>query len=459
MKKKVIEIIEEYNMIEENSNIIVGLSGGADSVSLFHILLDYNKNNKFNIIPVHINHGVRGAESDRDEKFVIDLCKKNNLKCKVYKCNINQLSKELKITEEEAGRKFRYESFRQEYKDNIVNKIAVAHTKNDQSETVLMRIFRGSGLKGLCGIDIVNEDIIRPLLTSSREEVEKYCDENNLKYINDSTNKKTIYTRNKIRLELIPYIEKNFNKNIVNTLCKTSDILREEENYIDSQVLENYNMIANESDGEIVLNISLLKTNHIVIVKRIIRKAFLNLNNNLVNLNSKHINSIVKLIYGNSGKKVNLPFHITVKVSYDHLIFTKKDLPIVDESFFYELKENFSIYVKEGNFYVTMSKDILNYNENKNNTYTKIFYYDNINGSFCVRSRKSGDKIFLNHINGSKKIKNYFIDEKIDIKYRSKIPMLAIDNEILWIFDKNNLTNDKYIDIKKNKVVIQLWED
>ncbi len=460
MKEKAINLIKKYNMIKENSNVIIGLSGGADSVSLFHLLLGYKKKVNFNLIPVHINHGIRGEESRRDESFVLHLCKSYNLECKVYRCNISELSKKFKISEEEAGRKYRYESFRKEFISGEDNVIAVAHTKDDQSETILMRMFRGSGLKGLCGIDLVNNNIIRPLLTTTRLEVEKYCRHNNLNFIIDSSNEKKIYTRNKIRLELIPYIKKNFNENIVDTLCRTSDIIREEHNYIDTVVEEKFAQLVEKSENDIILNKTLLKNNHIVIVKRIVRKAFLVLNKNLVDINMKHIYSVIGLINGESGKKIDLPFDVTVRVSYDRLIFSKKSVGLSEKKgFCYKLKENEITYVKEANFYVTISTEELANVENKINSYTKIFYYDSILDDFCIRSRQRGDKIYLNHIKGSKKIKNYFIDEKVDVELRDSIPLLTLKSDVLWIFDKNNLTSDMYVEDNKNKIIIQLWED
>ena len=210
MLDKVLATIKKYNMIEKGDKIVIGVSGGADSVCLTDILNKVKKEIEIEIILVHINHNIRGEEAKRDENFVIELGKKYNNLVRVFSYDVEKLAKERSLTVEEMGRKLRYEAFNSVALEK--GKIAVAHNLNDNCETMIMRFFRGTGIKGLGGISAKRENIIRPLIELSREEIERYCLENNLDYCEDSTNSVEKYTRNKIRLNLIPMIKKEFNK-------------------------------------------------------------------------------------------------------------------------------------------------------------------------------------------------------------------------------------------------------
>ena len=210
--KKVYEYIQKNKLIKESEHIIVGLSGGADSVCLLHILHSLSNRLKIKLTAIHINHMLRGQEAKRDENFAINFCKELGIEIITKRIDVLKIAKEEKISEEEAGRNARYSTF-YEYKKILgADKIATAHNKNDNAETVIMNIIRGSGLSGLKGIDAKRNDIIRPILDLERKEIVNYCNACNLGFVTDSTNRETKYTRNKIRLKLIKEIDDMFNE-------------------------------------------------------------------------------------------------------------------------------------------------------------------------------------------------------------------------------------------------------
>ena len=212
MKEKVKEIIKKYNLINSGDKIVLGVSGGPDSIAMLDILRQLKSEMEFEIYVVHINHSIRGEDADEDEEYVKNYCEKYNIKCFSKKIDVPTIAKTKKIGTEEAGRKVRYEYFEEILKETKSNKIAIAHNKNDKVETIIMHLLRGSGISGLRGIEPIREEkFIKPLIECDRQEIENYCKENNLQPRIDKTNFENEYTRNKIRNIVIPYIKKEFN--------------------------------------------------------------------------------------------------------------------------------------------------------------------------------------------------------------------------------------------------------
>lgn len=234
LEEKVLNTIKKYELIENGNNIVIGVSGGPDSMALLNILISLKKDKKLNyeIVVAHINHQIR-PEAEAETKYVEDFCKSKGVKCFIKREKVEQLAKKQKIGTEEAGRKLRYSFFEEVAKTVNASKIATAHNANDNAETVLMNLIRGSGTSGLKGIEAKRENkYIRPLIECTRKEIEKYCNENNLEPKQDKSNKENIYTRNKIRNILLPLIENEFNPNIVNSLNRMSKIVKEENEYL-----------------------------------------------------------------------------------------------------------------------------------------------------------------------------------------------------------------------------------
>lgn len=316
LEEKVLKTIQEYELIKNGDNIVIGVSGGPDSMALLNILIKLKQEINFNIAVAHINHGMRD-EAEEETRYVEEFCKRNGIPCYIKKEKVEQLAKEQKIGTEEAGRKLRYSFFEEVAKKVDANKIATAHNANDNAETVLMNIIRGSGLSGLKGIEVKRDNkYIRPLSKCDRREIEEYCMQNQLDPKQDKTNKENIYTRNKIRNQLIPYIEENFNPNIITSLNRLSELAFQDNEYIEKQVEQIYEEIKiSESLGNIdiqnkdEIQLDLKKFNHEekVIKNRLVLYTINKLLGNCQNIEKVHISDIIKLCENNIGNKFLIP--------------------------------------------------------------------------------------------------------------------------------------------------------
>ena len=318
MLNKIRKTIEKYNLINEDDKILIGVSGGPDSMCLLNALQKLG----YNICVAHINHGLR-ENAKLEEEYVRQYCQENNVPFFVKHVNIKENLNGMSV--EEAGRKARYEFFYEVCEKEKCSKIATAHTSNDNAETVIMNMIRGSGIKGLRGIEPIRDDIIRPLIEITRDEIEKYCDETHLEPKHDESNDELLYTRNKVRLELIPYIEKNINTNVLNNINRMSSIVSEEENYIERQVQEAYDKcIVNFCDGLLVCNLKLFNKQDIVIRKRLVLKFIIKTLGNAKDIEKVHVDDIVKLCENNVGGKYLTPKkHIKISVNKGKIQFEK----------------------------------------------------------------------------------------------------------------------------------------
>lgn len=308
LEEKVVNTIKKYEQINSGDKIVVAVSGGPDSICLLNVLNNLKQKLKFEIFVAHINHGLR-KNALLDEKYVVNYCKKNNIKCFVKNTDVKKYAKEHKKGTEEAGREIRYAFFDECCETiGIQTKIAVAHNNNDNAETVIMNLLRGSGTEGLKGIEPVRNNVIRPLIEITREEIEEYCKENKLKPRHDESNDENIYTRNKIRNELIPYIQKEFNPNIVLTINRLSTLVRDESKFFNNIVHETYKKIVmQEKKNMIVLNLKKFNDLEIVIKRRIILYIINILKGTTKGIENIHVEDIIKLCNNNRGNKFLTP--------------------------------------------------------------------------------------------------------------------------------------------------------
>ena len=308
MKDKVIKTIKKYNLINKGDKIVLGVSGGPDSISMLDILNSIKDEIGFEIYVAHINHLIREEAID-DEKYVEEYCKKNNIEFFAKRIDVLKIADAQKIGTEEAGRKARYEFFEEIYSKVEANKIAIAHNKHDKAETIIMHLLRGSGLSGLKGIEPIRDNkYIRPLIECERSEIEKYCDENNLNPRIDKTNFENEYTRNKIRNIVIPYIKKEFNPNIVETLDRLSEVATDESNYINRQVQNTYNkLLVEKTEKQIILKWKEFNLQEKIIKSRLILYTIKELMGSTEGIEKIHIESIIKLCDNNIGNKYLTP--------------------------------------------------------------------------------------------------------------------------------------------------------
>lgn len=296
----IVEIVEntneKYNLFELKDTIVVGVSGGPDSVTLLNVL--YNLKEKYNLklVVAHINHMIR-KESDDEAIFVENICKEKNIPFEYKKIDVEKIASETKESTETVGRKIRYDFFSEVASKYNANKIAVAHNLDDSVETTFMNLIRGTGINGLIGIKYKNKNIIRPLLNVSRDKILKYCEENNLNPKFDKTNYEQIYTRNKIRLDLLPNIKENYNTNLNDTILRLKEILIEEKECIDEIVDEKLkDIIVEKRNNCIVIDRKKANLLNNAILKRIIIKVLEYINGSNQNIETTHINIILDLI-------------------------------------------------------------------------------------------------------------------------------------------------------------------
>lgn len=321
LKEQVIDTIKKYNLIKENDSIVIGVSGGPDSICLLHILNEIKNELNFKIYVAHINHMIR-EEADEETEYVKDFCKNLGIECYIKRIDVVEIANNLKRGTEETGRQIRYEFFSEILEKTNSNKIATAHNNNDKVETILMNILRGSGTSGLKGIEAIRDDkYIRPLINTSREEIEEYCEINKLNPRIDKSNNENIYTRNKIRNVVIPYIKQEFNPNIIKTINRLSEVANEENEYLNKVTEENFNEIyvgasiarpksdkdMQQEKNQIVLDLKKFNSLELVIKRRVILYTINELLSSTTGIEKVNIDDIIKLCNNNIGNKYLKP--------------------------------------------------------------------------------------------------------------------------------------------------------
>ena len=427
MKNKIRKFIEKENMIEEGDRIVLALSGGADSVYLFFLFLELKEELKFTFACAHLNHQIRGADADADEKFVKDLCDCHNIPIYLYRKDVTSYAQKYRYTIEEAGRKLRYQVFEETKKAFGGNKIALAHHSNDLAETLLFNLARGSGIGGLCSLRGVRGDLIRPLLLVKKDEIEEELLKQKLSFCKDKTNDSVEYTRNKIRLELLPKMEE-VNLHAIDHIRESSIELLDIYRYLQKEARKKYGIYGAIKDDRKVLKKSLSKEDDLI-QSQVIRLYLEEILEGKKDIYRSHIDGIKGLLKASVGKSLSLPRAYVAVSSYDE-VAVKKNLPK-------RLKKSISMDIKEPGSYIfgewMVDFEIIERREFEEKIYTKWLDYDKIQGVMQLRTRKSGDYLVVNSQGGTKKLKDYFINEKIPLEKRDSILLLAKGSKILWV--------------------------
>lgn len=429
-----LKTIIENNMFDKGDRVIVAVSGGPDSIALLHVLYKLKEELHISLYVAHINHGLRGIESDKDEEYVGKVCKDLNIEFRSKKVDINEISRLRNMSSESAGREVRYEFFKELVKKFSAQKVAIAHNANDQAETILMRIMRGTGMDGLIGIRPVRDNIfVRPLINCTRNEIEQYCLENKLNPRIDKTNLEAIYSRNKVRLQLIPYIQENFNKDIIQGLNRLSDTIKIDNDYIEAISKEKYKKYCDTNEEKVIISKEAF-LEHESIITRIIRLAIQNLVGNLYNFERIHIYDIIRIQRCSTGKELNLPGNVYSINNYGDIVITRdKKQNIKARSEEYILGNGVNV-IEDANIKVGIR--VVNVEEKtdfKHNKWIKYFDYDKIKGDITLRFRRDGDRFTPLGMSGSKKLKDLFIDLKIPKEERNEIPLICFGTSIAWI--------------------------
>ncbi len=440
LHRKVISYIKDNKLIKFGDKVLVALSGGPDSVCLLNILFELKEELNIDIGAAHINHLLRGDDAFKDEEYVIKICDEMGIPCFVTRVDINNYSKEHKLSSELAGRQVRYDFFEEIIKKENFNKIATAHNANDQAETILFRLMRGTGLEGLGGIKASRDNkIIRPILCLSRQEVEEYIQLKRLKPRIDKTNFEKIYNRNKIRLDILPYMQENFNGDIIQTLNRMSLLLQKDNEFLENLALNLYEKYCIGHDDYFIIKKEMFKQEE-PIVNRVLRHAVTTYSKSNYDFEMKHINEIFYLAQKESGKVVDLPNGIYAENIYgDVYIKNKKNKSVVnnkkDEVLIRKCNVNekivcFDKVVFEFSIINDYKRDDVSLNQGN---LIQYFDFDKINDNILIRKRIDGDKIIPLGMSGTKKLKDIFIDRKIHKEERDNIPILCFDKKVAWI--------------------------
>lgn len=449
LEEKVLQTIKKFDMLSFNDRVIIGVSGGPDSVTLLNVLLSFKKRYYLSFFIAHFNHMLRGKESDEDVNFVKNLAQELGLTFEVKSCNLIKIARKERLTLEEAARKYRYKFYLETARKFKANKIALGHNADDQVETVLMRFLRGSGLEGLMGIPPVRGKIIRPLIECSREEIEEYCQEYKIGYRIDSSNKEVVYFRNKIRLKLLPLLSKDYNKNIKDVMLRIRSIVSEVSAYLNQETELLFKEIARRENSEtVIIDLIRFTSLPLALKRRIIRKSIEVVKGNLYSISFEHNNEILKLTEHQLGEKeIYLPDGLMVKKIYNKMIIYKKriskdqteEIPVAWE---YNILISEKTEIKSLGIEVeikildsTEIKASLYFNRKKpKGEFLEFIDYNKVKLPLKLRNRRSGDRFYPLKMNGLKKVKDFFIDKKIPKSHRDLIPLL-VDGEgkIIWI--------------------------
>ncbi len=440
MLQKVRETINENGLITKRDNIVVGVSGGPDSICLLHVLKSFQKEYELTLHVAHLNHMFRGAEAEKDAEFVYSLAREWGLPVTVRKADVPDMVKKERRSPQEVARRERYRFLWKVARSIGARKVAVGHHADDQAETVLMNFLRGSGLDGLKGMLPMQDGLIRPLLNISREDIEVYCSENKLTYREDASNKKTVYQRNKIRLQLIPLLEKEYNPGLRKNICKMANILKDEEAYLDKQTSLVWEKIVREnSTHNVLLGVKKFLSLPLSLQRRLLRRAYASLTAH-DSLSYDHVEKVRLMAQSQKPyQKVHLPGKVVAICERGSLRFflnvdnysksqstqsIKLDIPGCTYVPFLKL------FLKTEIIDIDHIKEINDLSKYKEKAYLD---YHSLKLPLTVRTRHPGDRFQPLGLKGTKKIKDFLIDLKVPREERNRIPLVISGDEIAWL--------------------------
>lgn len=460
---KIYRYIEQNNMLTDCERVVAGLSGGADSVCLLMVLKGYieKKHLQTELCAVHVNHGIRQEAGD-DEEFARALCERMGVSFTAYHIDAVGLAKQLGMSVEEAGRKERYRIFNEECQ-GCNARIAVAHHMNDQAETVLMNLARGTSLKGIGGIRPVRDNIIRPLLSVTRAEVEAVLKDCGQDYVTDATNLCNDYTRNSLRNVVIPYMTDKINAHTVENIADAAQELQKNFDFIESEADKAYESYVSVeiTDRPDTVILRLCGTEfarlHEVIRKRVIYRAVYALTQTAKDIYKVHVNAVDELAAKQVGSSADICYGLCAVKGYDDITISRKNAVskaqpascrtyeltpnelerlnsgenvTIEENIYYD--DNGMPELRKVNIVLSLHS---NYEKNRNyanSCYAKSFDYDKIQGKLCIRNRVDGDRIVVNRAGTWRKLKKEFIDRKIPADMRDNVLIISDDSGVLW---------------------------
>ncbi len=434
LEQKVRQTIKEHHMLQPGDPVIIALSGGADSVCLLSLLADMREEFGLKLKTLHVHHGLRGEEADRDAAFSQKISEAFHVPCHMIKADVKQYASQNGLSEEEAGRLIRYQALEEtgknwEKETKRPVKIAVAHHSRDQAETILLNLFRGSGLGGLKGIPYVRENIIRPLLDVEKEEILAYLEEKKLSWVNDSSNDTDHYARNRIRGHILPAIKEEITPGAEAGIRRAGYLAGMADAYLKKQAEAWIREQVTLSDDHCMIPEEPFKQADPVIQLYSIMELLKQYARSAKDLGLVHAEQTVKLFEKQTGRRISLPYHLQAEKVYSGVKIQVHEDTGENEAEDASVKKTLKTPLPEPEFEVFSYEKAMEFPQKM---YTKWFDCDKIKGTPVVRTRQTGDYITL--AGGSKKaLRRFMIDEKIPAEERDKIALLADGDHIVWV--------------------------
>lgn len=433
IEKQFLKTIKKYNMVKKGDKIIVGVSGGPDSVCLLHLFNKFRNELGVFLYVAHLDHMFRGKESEEDARFVETLCYNWNIPFFSDKVDVPSYAKKSGLSPEDAARRVRYEFFREVKEQVDAQKIATGHNQNDHEETILMNILRGTGLDGLIGIEAVRESFIRPLIEVQRADIEKYLEQENIPFRIDATNLTTDYFRNSLRLELIPIIRKKYCPHFGQSLRRLSEITRRDLAFLKQETEKAEADVVSYQAEKAVINVEKFLKQHEAIKYRLARSVVEKLSGDVKDFETRHAKLLVEFIENASpGSMIDLPKNLQGIKEYNTFILSKASfdeipnynylLNVPGEISINEIGINIKAYIK--------ARDEIKITPDTDMAYLD---YDKIESNLIIRNRHPGDRFKPLGGMGFKKLKDFFIDEKVPRRKRNQIPIVEANGRIVWV--------------------------
>lgn len=438
MIKQVKEFMEQWNMVPPGSRVLIGVSGGADSVCLCLLLKELSTQMHFTVEVVHVEHGIRGEESRQDAAFVEKLCKQHKIPCRVVNVDVPAYAKEAHLGEEEAARVLRYRVFADVAEETPGVRIALAHHLEDNAETMLFQLIRGSGLDGLCGMQPVRsgetgEVYIRPFLQIGRGQIESWLMHRGQEFCTDSTNLDEAYSRNRMRKRVLPQLA-GINPQAVAHMNQTMAQLREIRDYMDAETARLAQNVIRQQGNDVCLDAAQLLALPQALAMRIIRQAVQEAAGSVKDIAAVHLQAVRGLLEKQTGKRINLPYGLTAARGYGNIVIAPERactqplcVSLADMQFPGKLR------IADWEFSFRLFSGGGNNNKFPRKIYTKWFDYDKIKDSLAIRNRRKGDFFLLDAAGHHKKLEDYLVNEKIPAAERDACLLLAADSQVFWI--------------------------
>ncbi len=427
IEQNFLRFIDENKLISKHDKLLVALSGGPDSVFLLHLLLKFKNRFNIEIAAIHINHMIRGKAANEDEDFCRKLSLNLNMQIHVVKRDVKSFARKNKFSLEEAGRKIRYSEFEKVLKKISFNKIATAHNSSDNSETVLLNLIKGTGLKGISGIPIIRGNIIRPILNFSKEEILQYLNDNGIKFRTDESNLSVDFERNYLRLNIIPLIKEKLNPDFDKSILNSSTSFRNISSFIDKNLSNELKLIAEYKEGQLLISIKKIAGASEEIKSYLLKLAVEN--NFSVQLTFADYRSIVSLIKKETGKKVNLSNSLTAFKEKDFIIIfkgskTKELKPLT-------VNEEHSVKVDEKIISIKRKENVpVKFSGSRLKEYISA---DKLSENYIIRRWKNGDKFYPLGLRGTKKVSDFLNEQKISSLKRREQLVLTNRGQIVWV--------------------------